>query len=88
MKKIKDLVQEMIDKGATSVEQIHKAISDMPFEALGKIEPLESTVETTKKIHDETVGNVYNIIRKVNEEVGKQADELLKGMENLKGKSE
>jgi len=88
MKKVKDLVQEMIDKGATTVEQIHRSIADMPFQALEKIEPLEETVKSTKKIHDETVGNVYNIIRKVNEEVGKQADELLKGLDKLKGTPE
>jgi hypothetical protein len=37
--KLKDLVQDNIDKGATSAEQAHKAIAAMPFEALEKIEP-------------------------------------------------
>lgn len=86
MKKLKDMVQEMVDKGASSVEQIHKAIADLPFETLEKIEPLEAHVRSTKKIHDETVGNIYNLIRKINEEVGKQADELLKGVDKLKDK--
>jgi len=86
MKKMKDLIQEMIDKGATSVEQIHKSIAEMPFQALEQIEPLEATVKSTRKIHDETVGNVYNLIRKINEEVGKQADELLKGIDKIKDK--
>ena len=86
--KLKDLVQELIDKGATSVEQIHRAIADMPFETLEKIEPLESATKSTKKIHDNTVGGVYDIIRKVNKEVGKLAEELLEGIDSLKDDEE
>ena len=86
--KLKDMVQDMIDKGATSVEEIHRAIADMPFETLEKIEPLESASKSAKKIHDNTVGGVYDIIRKVNLEVGKLADELLDGIASLKDDEE
>ena len=33
---VKDLIQEAVDKGATSVEQIHKTIADLPLAALEK----------------------------------------------------
>jgi len=34
---LKDLVQSAIDQGATSVEQIHKTIADLPFSVLEKM---------------------------------------------------
>ena len=33
---LKDFIQEAVDKGATSVEQVHQYIADLPFEALEK----------------------------------------------------
>jgi len=82
--KLKEIIQDAIDKGATSVEQIHKAIAAMPLEALEKVEPLESAARTTRKIQNDTIGNVYEIIRKVNQEVGKLAEDLLKKVDSVK----
>ena len=86
--KLKDLVQDFIDKGATSVEQIHKSIAAMPFDALEQIEPLEGAAKSTKEIQANTIGGVYDIIRKVNKEVGKLAEELLDGVSTVKDDSE
>ncbi len=81
--KLKEIIQDTIDKGATSVEQIHKAIAALPLEALEKIEPLGPTAKTTRTIQEETIGNVYEIIRKVNREVGKLAEDLLKRVDSI-----
>jgi hypothetical protein len=86
--KLKDMIQEVIDKGATSVEQIHKAIAAMPLEALEKIEPLGPTAQTTRKIQENTIGSVYEIIRKVNKEVGALAEDLLKKVDAVRDESE
>jgi len=86
--KLKDLIQDMIDKGATTVEQIHKSIAAMPLDALEKIEPLESAAQSTRKLQDTTIGGVYDIIRKVNKEVGKLAEEMLQGVDSLKDEGE
>ena len=86
--KLKDLVQDLVDKGATSVEQIHKAIAAMPFDALEKIEPLEDAAKSGKEIQANTIGGVYDIIRKVNKEVGKLEEELLNGVGTIKDDSE
>ena len=81
---IKELVQSFIDKGATTVEEVHKAIADMPFDRLEKVEPIASRVKDIRKVHDETVGNVYDIIRFVNREVGKLAEEILDRADEIK----
>lgn len=81
---IKELVQSFIDKGATTVEEVHRAIADMPFDNLEKVEPIAKQVKGIRKVHDETVGNVYDIIRFVNQEVGKLAGELLEKADKVK----
>ncbi|MEW5734667.1 MAG: hypothetical protein AB1921_07415 [Thermodesulfobacteriota bacterium] len=81
---IKELVQGFIDKGATTVEEVHRAIADMPFDNLEKVEPIAARVKEIRKVHDETVGNVYDLIRFINKEVGKLAGELLDRTDKLK----
>ena len=71
--KIKNVVQEMIDQGITSVEQVHQTLADMPFEMMKKIESLEPAVTASESIRGKSVGGVYEIIRRINAELGKQA---------------
>lgn len=76
---LKDLLQEAIDKGATSVEQIHKTIAGMPLSAL-KSRGLISDEVAGK--HDDSVGAVYEAIRRVNREVGELASGLIESLED------
>jgi MinD-like ATPase involved in chromosome partitioning or flagellar assembly len=88
-KGLKDLVQTAIDKGASSVEEVHNKIANMPLNVLEKITPLETPAKEIKQIHEKTVGTVYDIIRTVNNEVGEIADALLSHVEsNKKNKEE
>jgi len=82
--KLREIIQEAIDRGATTVEQIHKDIAAMPLNALEKIEPLEAAAQGTRKIQEDTIGNVYEIIRKVNREVGALAEDLLKKVDTIR----
>ena len=52
--KLKDLARDNIDKGATSVEQVHRAIAAVPSEVLVEIGALESAAKSTLTIHEET----------------------------------
>ena len=86
--KIKDMVQDLVDKGATSVEEIHKSVADMPFDMLKKIDPTEGTADSARNLHHDTVGGVYNLIRKINKEVGEFASEILANVSDIKDDSE
>jgi len=77
LKGLKELVQTAIDKGATSVEEVHNKIANMPLNVLEKIAPLETPAKEIKEIHEKTVGTVYDIIRTVNREVGEIADSMI-----------
>jgi hypothetical protein len=78
-RKIVDLVQREIEDGATSVEEIHKAIADLPLDVLERLDLFEEMVKGARKVQEARIGAMYDVIRKVNEEVGKIARELLTG---------
>ena len=80
MSKLTDLqsfVQDAIDKGATSIEEVHLAIANMPLDFLAKIAALEGMAGSAKEIHTRSIGNIYETIRMVNLKVGEIAARLL-----------
>mgnify|MGYP003484804879 FL=1 len=85
---LKDLVQEAVDRGATSIEQIHQSIADLPFEALERMGLLDADgreISELRETKTRTIGFVYDAIRRINQEVG----ELLSDQfENLEGGGE
>lgn len=79
---LKDLVQEAVDKGATTVEQIHQAIAAMPLDALEKRGLLDDKAAAVKEAQANTIGSVYEAIRKVNKEIGDLASGLIETLED------
>jgi len=79
---LKDLVQEAVDKGATTVEQIHQAIAAMPLDALEKRGLLDDKASAVKEAHAATIGTVYDAIRKVNQEIGDLASGFIETLED------
>ncbi|MDX1497755.1 MAG: hypothetical protein R3352_09380 [Salinisphaeraceae bacterium] len=74
---LKDLVQQAIDDGATSAEEVHNRIAAMPFDQLEKVAAIEGLVQSARSLHDQSVQNVYDTIREVNRRAWKLADEAL-----------
>jgi len=85
LQEIKDLVQEAIDSGAKNVEEIHKSLAGKPFKALKKIRLSGTAVEKLEDFQDQSIGNVYEFIRSLNDKIGEIATELLKKIEKDKG---
>jgi len=70
-------VQDAIDKGATSVEQVHKQIASMPLDYLARIAALEGPANQVKEFQNNTIGSIYQVIHNVNNKAGEIAKELL-----------
>ncbi len=77
IKSLQELVQDSINKGATSVEEVHRTIASMPFDQLEKIAVLETSSQKARKLTDESIGAVYETIRTLNDRAGKIARDLL-----------
>lgn len=74
---LQEIVEKTIEDGATTVEQVHRSIASMPFDVLERIDALQKPVNKAREIHDETVGNIYETIRLLNERAGEIARGLL-----------
>jgi len=72
-----NLIQEAIDKGATTAEEIHKSIANLPLKMLEESDLLRGPAKEARRVQDHTIGAIYDVIREVNEQVGKLAADLL-----------
>jgi hypothetical protein len=79
---IKDMVQQAIDRGAASVEQIHQFIADLPFEALERSGLLEDDRLGLREKQQRTIGMVYDAIRRINDEVGRFVSDQIENIED------
>ena len=70
-------VRDAIDKSVTTVEDIHKSIARLPFEALGESAFLRGPANEVRRLHDQAIGAVYGVIRRVNHRVGSLATGLV-----------
>lgn len=67
---LKDLVQQAVDRGASSVEAIHQQIAGLPFEMLEKSGLLDDDKLRLREKQQRTIGTVYDAIRRINRQVG------------------
>jgi hypothetical protein len=79
---IKDMVQQAVARGATSVEQIHQYIADLPFEALERSGVLDDDRLGLRQAQQRTIGMVYDAIRRINDEVGRFVSDQIENLED------
>ena len=77
LQRIQAMVEEAIDDGATTVEEVHQAVAAAPLEALQGIDALAGPAEVAHDLAARSIGAVYDTIRTVNEQVGVLAERLL-----------
>jgi uncharacterized protein YaaR (DUF327 family) len=70
------LVEEIIDKGANTAEDINRAILELPVTMLENL-GLEETADDVKKVQDSSIGAIYKLIHDINHKVADLATDLL-----------
>lgn len=81
---LKDLIQQAVDRGATSVEQIHQYIADLPFETLERIGVLKPEQKSLRDKHRRSIGMVYDAIRGINRQIGELISDQFELLEDGK----
>lgn len=76
-RRLSDLVEEAIEDGATTAEEVHKSIADLPLQVLERLDLFGDVVKDVRRVQETSIGAIYDAIRKVNREVSQLADELL-----------
>ena len=76
-KALAKFIQDAIDKGATTVEEVHKSIADLPLKMLEESDLLRGPAKEVQRVQDHTIGAIYDLIRDINKRVGTLASELL-----------
>jgi hypothetical protein len=76
---IRAMVQDAIDSGASTVEEIHKKIAAMPLAALKNVEGLGGVGQSVENLTNATIGTIYDTIRLVNDQVGQIGKQMLEG---------
>jgi hypothetical protein len=79
---LKDMIQTAIDNGAKTVEDVHKSIADMPFEALERSGLLDEDGQKLRDKNQQTIGVVYEKIRDINQKVGEMASDMFETLED------
>jgi polyhydroxyalkanoate synthesis regulator phasin len=74
---LSELIEEMVDKGATTAEEIHRAIAELPLNVLERLDLFEQATSEVRKVQDTSIGAIYDLIRNVNHKVAQLSGELL-----------
>ncbi|QSQ24738.1 hypothetical protein JY651_07270 [Pyxidicoccus parkwayensis] len=74
---LKFRVQDVVDKGATAVEGVHRRMAAVPFRMLRRIRPLDAPVRRLQELHDLALSTSYAMFRLANRVAGKTVDVAL-----------
>lgn len=76
-KELTKLIEETIDKGATTAEEIHRAITNLPITVLERLGASEETTQGVRKVQDSTIGAIYELVHDINHKVLGLASDLI-----------
>ena len=70
-------IREAVDRGADRAESIHKKVAQLPLAPFAGMEPLEDALKDVRRIQDRSIGAIYDLVRDINHEVVRLAEEWL-----------
>jgi hypothetical protein len=72
-----EMIEEAIRRGTSTVEEIHLSIASLSLAVMEDLGLLERTAREVRRIQEDSIGAVYDRIRRINREVGRVAADLL-----------
>lgn len=77
LQEIQQQLEEGINSGSLTLEEMHKQVSAVPFDELAKIEPITDTVTSFRMMHDNAVSGFYELVRTVNRQAGETTRDFI-----------
>ena len=75
-------VGEVIESVVNKAETIHRKIAEVPIDVLEVVAEVEEPLKGIRRIQDQVIGSIYDLVRRVNREVTQSASELLEGTDH------
>jgi uncharacterized protein YaaR (DUF327 family) len=72
------LIEDIIDEGANTAEEINRAVLDLPIKILVKLGLDDPAKADVRRIKNASIGTIYTIIHDINHQVADLASDLLK----------
>ncbi len=85
---IAKLVEEAVDKGATTAEEIHRSVADLPLTVLERLGVPEQTSKEAKEVQNKTIGAIYELVRDINHNVADLASDIINKVDIVEKKSQ
>ena len=76
-KGVRELIHDTVDSTTSTVQSIHQAIANAPFDTLEMVDALEQSARDLRETQDTVVSAVYDTVRKINRKTQQLGDELL-----------
>ncbi len=80
---ITNVIQQAVARGATSVEQIHRVVADVPFEVLARVGLLAGDRLSLRQHQQDAIAVVYDTVRRINDEVGRFVSDQIENLEGI-----
>jgi len=71
-------IEDTVDRTATSVEEIHKSIAEIPLDIMRRSALYSQTADDVSDLHERSIGVVYDTVRDVNHRVMGLLSDLLR----------
>jgi hypothetical protein len=71
-------LEDTVDRTATSIEEIHKSIAEIPLDVMRRSTFYAQTAEDVSDLHERSIGVVYDTVRDVNRRIFGLASHLLR----------
>jgi hypothetical protein len=68
-------VKAVVDDGANTAEEIHKRAAALPLDVLERIDALGGATREIRRIEEQSIGAVYDLVRGVNHQVAELAEQ-------------
>ncbi len=77
MEKLIDVVEDAVDRGVATAQELHQTIADVPFGVMERVGVLATPDGELRRFHDETAAAVYDLVRDINKQVTRFAVHLV-----------